>query len=133
MMTFHAQTRAQFVSYINPMDFLQLSTLKQWRRDISPLKYETTGVSLTDQYHITSVHIRCFIIIKKSIILGPYLGLRGLFYGFKKYVIKVCQSRWENNSFTHRIQVYHQGGDTTILPRRERCQTIIFYLKVYIP
>lgn len=63
-----AQTRSLFVAHTNPMAFLQLSKLKQCNRDIIPLKYETTGVSLMEQYHIVSVHIGGLIIIKKHYI-----------------------------------------------------------------
>ena len=44
--------------------------------------------SLTDQYHIMPIHIGVLITIQKwNILLGSYLGLRGLFYMLKKYAI----------------------------------------------
>ena len=44
--------------------------------------------SLTDQYHIMYVHIGGLITIQKwNILLGSYLGLRGLFYMLKNYAI----------------------------------------------
>ena len=58
---------------------------------------------LKDQYHITFVHIKgLIIIIKKNIILGSYLGLRGSFYGLKHmyylggFIIKGCGEGYMN-------------------------------------
>ena len=44
--------------------------------------------SLKNEYHIMSIHIGGLITIQKwNIVLGSYLGLRGLFYILKKYAI----------------------------------------------
>ena len=70
MMTFHTQTRDQFVSHTNPMAFLHLSTLKQCNRDLSPLKYEMRppklgcdliGASWTELWQVTTRKKRTYL------------------------------------------------------------------------